>query len=118
MYWLWGQNRCQNLIFFYQIIGLIYHLAKNSAVNLSFFSICSILTDGKVKVKIQSQATWKYALFLTFLAVTPEYEVIPRWVQTWGKLVNHSGSAHSPGGFSRVTQCSKIFIYLFIFLGF
>lgn len=58
MYWL-----SQNPTFLNQIIGLICQLAKNSAVNLSFFSICSILTDRKVQVKIQSRATWKYGLF-------------------------------------------------------
>lgn len=58
MYWL-----SQNPPFLNQIIGLICQLAKNSAVNLSFFSICSILTDRKVQVKIQSRATWKYDLF-------------------------------------------------------
>lgn len=45
--------------FFYQITGLICQLAENPVIYLSFFSISSILTDGKVKAKIKSQTNLK-----------------------------------------------------------
>ena len=49
--------------------------------------------------------------------MTLEYEVIPWSVQMRGKLVNHGGPAHFPGGFSNVTRVQNTFFLRFLTWG-